>query len=67
MPSILGNLIALALVALLIYACARYLITRRHEGCTGNCGCCGSDCSSEKRMSEERLARAVKKHECKNL
>ncbi|MGI5989134.1 MAG: FeoB-associated Cys-rich membrane protein [Lachnospiraceae bacterium] len=63
MPAVLGNIIALALVALLIFVCARYLITHRHEGCTGDCGSCGAACSSAEKMSEERLARAVKKHE----
>ncbi|MCH3986573.1 MAG: FeoB-associated Cys-rich membrane protein [Lachnospiraceae bacterium] len=67
MPSVLGNIIALALVALLIFICVRYLVTHRHEGCTGECGSCGGSCSSEKRMSEERLARAVKKHETEHL
>lgn len=43
MSPVLGNGIALILVALLVYACARSLWkTHRAGGCGGNCASCGS-------------------------
>lgn len=46
MPPILGNIIALALVALLVYICARNLWgPHRAGGCTGSCSSCSRGCS----------------------
>ena len=43
MTPVIGNCIALSLVALLVYVCVRNLL-RRHKagGCSGNCASCGS-------------------------
>lgn len=49
MPVILGNIIALSLVALLVYVCARNLWGGHKSGgcggCSGNCASCGGGCS----------------------
>ena len=42
MPPVLGNLIVLAAVALLVWACVRYLAEdARRGGCGGCVGCAG--------------------------
>ena len=50
MPAVLGNLIAIALVVLMVFFSLRSILKdRKNGGCTHNCSCCsGCACGGEK-------------------
>lgn len=71
-PPILGNIIAVGLVLLLVFFCARFLWKDAKSGgcagCSGHCGSCsscGPDCkcsAEEKKMDEGFKAWRAKRH-----